>query len=110
MRYITFKKAATIKMGTRLMQIFMASLAALKKDCFLVYVPGNKNPKPNISPAQLAITIAEISSVPCIHITITDCQPNPCEKKCIENNRALNRYATLNKWCRYQIIPHTLPL
>src|ERR1035437_3973826 len=45
------------------MQIFMASLAALKKDCFRVYVPGNKKPKPNISPAQLAIVIASCAGL-----------------------------------------------
>ena len=62
------------------MQIFWASFSDFKKDCFRVYVPGNNQPKPSINPAQLAITMDDISIVPCIQITNTDCQPSPCEK------------------------------
>lgn len=67
------------------MHILTASFALRKNDCLRVYVPGKSQPVPNIIPAQLATTIEEISIVPCIQITSTDCQPNPCEKKYIEN-------------------------
>ncbi len=63
------------------MHILTASFAPRKNDCFRVYVPGKSQPVPKIIPAQLAITIDEISIVPCIQITRTDCHPKPLGKK-----------------------------
>ena len=68
-------------MGIRHIQIFIAFFAPRKKEWPLENVPGKRNDDPRIKPAQLAVTTALISNVPCIHITKTDCQPRPCSKK-----------------------------
>ena len=59
---------AIIKNGMVLTTIFKPSLAPLVKATRLEYVLGNKKLFPITSPAQPAITITEISIVPCNQI------------------------------------------
>ena len=46
-----------------------------------LYVPGNKILLPNISPAPPAITIADISNVPCNQMDIAEVNNKPFLKK-----------------------------
>ena len=71
------KKPAMMKIGTRPTAIFTPCLAPLTNETALEYVPGNRKLLPSVSPAQPAITMADISSVPWIQITKTDSKSNP---------------------------------
>ena len=69
------KNAAIRKTGTKPITILIPSLPAAVKDCVLVNVFGNNIELPSTIPAQPAITIAEISSVPCINTTRIEAAP-----------------------------------
>ena len=63
------KNPAQIKIGINPTTIFILSFAPFLKDSSRVKVLGNMKLFPNIKPAQPAITIADISKVPCIQTT-----------------------------------------
>jgi hypothetical protein len=75
------KKAATINIGTRPMAIFMPCLAPRFNDSMREKVFGKSIELPKTNPAAPAITMDDISSVPCIHITNTDAIPRFLLKK-----------------------------
>jgi len=75
------RKAAAINTGTNPIISFIPSRAPRFSESILLCVFGNSKLLPRIKPAAPAIMIAEISSVPCIHTTSTDCHPRFFMKK-----------------------------
>jgi hypothetical protein len=75
------RKAATMNIGIRPIIILTPSFAPLFKECSLLSVPGKRMLLPSTKPAAPDIMMEDISRVPCIQMTRTDCHPNPFEKK-----------------------------
>ena len=75
------KKAATINIGINPIIIFIPSFAPRFREYNRLCVPGNRMLLPRTKPAAPAMMIEDISSVPCIQTTSTDCHPSPFEKK-----------------------------
>ena len=68
-----------------MIMILIPSFEARLKEERRLYVFGNKIPRAMINPAVADMIIAEISSVPCIQITMSDFSPNPFEKNKYSN-------------------------
>ena len=75
------KNAAAINTGTSPIISFIPSRAPRFRESILLCVFGNNKLLPRIKPAAPAMMIAEISRVPCIQTTSTDCQPRFFMKK-----------------------------
>lgn len=73
------RNPAVIKIGTNPITIFTPCFAPLINDTFLEYVFGNSMLLPITKPEQPAITMADISSVPCIHMVSIDGNNSPFE-------------------------------
>ena len=74
-------KPAMIKKGIVLTTIFNPSLAPFKNETLREYVFGNKILFPMTIPAQPAITMTEISIVPCNQIDLDASKSRSCYKK-----------------------------
>ena len=72
------RNPAVIKIGIKPTDILSPSLAPFIKDSLLEKVLGKRILFPITIPAQPAITIAEISRVPCIQTTRIDSQRRLC--------------------------------
>ena len=80
MRNIGFQQSSSNKNGYQYHHHLQCIFYPLFKDCLLLKVPGKSRLLAMIKPAVEEMTSANISSVPCVQITIMEFSPIPFAK------------------------------